>query len=225
MFIEDEPIIAQCPLEKGSRKVCYLSFQKLILDINGRIYSYELNQIVRLSFQQKLLLLPLIFGGILAPLSLIALINDLLDTWTMLISFMVGSLLIYYGLEGRKTFSILTQVKEYDFFVNTVSKNIKAFILFVEKIKHQEGDPIFYLSIPNNQFEEANELLDFEKGIELFEKPMDKKSSTLFRISPLASGFQIVYNENESGTLSPFLVGRIKKGELLSHKVHREKMN
>lgn len=216
MFVDDEPIIAECPLEKGSsNKMCYLSFERLLISTGARIHKFDLSQISKFAFKKKLLLLPLIFGGILAPLSLIALINDLLNVWTMLISFMAGSLLIYYGIEGRNTLSIVTNIKEYDFFIDSASKNLRAFLAFVEKIKSQKGPPKFYLEYDHTLLNNDNEIHDFGNGVELKESPYHLSEQKGFVIDPLLTKVQVVYKENSMGQMVPYLVGKIRKDALV----------
>ncbi len=222
MVIDNEPIIAECPLEQGSiNKVCYLSFKKLFININGRIHKFELSHVSGFSFKKKLLLLPLILGGIITPLSLIALINDLLHVWTMLVSFMAGALLVYYGLEGRNTLSITTSIKEYDFFINPPSVNLKAFVDFTAKIKHQKGEPRFYLECDEELFEDRNEVIDFKNGIELKENAEELIGENIFVLEPLSADAQVTYREKPDGTLAPYLIGPVRKDFLTHYRSER----
>ncbi|MEM1405269.1 MAG: hypothetical protein AAGG59_00730 [Bacteroidota bacterium] len=222
MVIDNEPIIAECPLEQGSmNKVCYLSFKKLFININGRIHTFDLSLVSGVSFKKKLLLLPLILGGIITPLSLIALINDLLHVWTMLVSFMAGVLLVYYGLEGRNTLSITTSIKEYDFFINSPSANLKAFVDFTTKIKYQKGEPRFYLECNEELHRDGNEIIDFKNGIELKENVEELTGKNIFILEPLSAGAQVTYKKNPDGKLAPYLTGPVRKDFLIHY--HSEK--
>ncbi len=209
MHIDDEPIIAQCPLEHNKNtKMCYLSYEKLIIN-TGRIHSFELDHILQIDFKRKLLLLPLISGGVLAPLALIALLNDLFHIWVMLILFMSGALLIYYGFEGRNTLSIKTNLKEFDFFINSASQNLQAFVRFTFKIKREQGDPKYFLVtdlVPN---EKHLRIIDSADGIELSETIPKKEGQGIFIVEPLRSGLQVIYKKNLSGEIAPYLIGSI----------------
>lgn len=216
MFIDGEPVIAQCPLEPGQKdKNCYLSYERLIIATSWRKNRFNLNEIIELSFKHKLLLLPLVVGGILAPFSLIAIFNDVINLWLMLILFMSGSLLIYYGFEGRNTLSITTTLKEYDYFINTPSQNLKAFLKFVMKIRDQKGEPRYYLAIASEIDNNTGSVFNFEKEVELFENPPQREKATIFVLEPLRSGVQVIYRTRDNGEVTPFVTGKISKDDLI----------
>ncbi|MEM6524911.1 MAG: hypothetical protein AAF693_13995 [Bacteroidota bacterium] len=216
MFIDDEPVIAQCFLEDRSKnKNCYLSYEKLIVVISGRISKFELADITQLSFKRKLLLLPLVSGGVLAPFSLIAIFNDVLSLWLLLIMFMSGLLLAYYGLEGRNTLSITTKVKEYDYFIDTPSRNLKAFLGFVLRIRDHKGEPKYYISLPPTLLKRSNAVIELREEVELYETPPKLDSTPVFLIEPLRSGLQVVYQSKSNGEVVPYITGKISMKDLV----------
>ena len=210
MFVDNEPIIAQCPLDTGSStRLCLLSYEKLIVKERKRTHTFELAEVQNIEIKKKLLLLPLISGGVLAPLSLIAIFNDLLNLWVMLLAFMIGVLLIYYGVEGRFSLSILTNLKEYDFFINSPNKNIKAFIQFVLK-RILNREVIYYLALSDEEWKSAqvSGYLEFKHPKELRETSAATDSHIILKLEPLKVDISVNYIPGADTDLVPAIQGK-----------------
>lgn len=210
MIVDNEPIIAQCPLDPASpKKICLLSAQKLIVKEGSRLSSFELAEIKDILIKKKLLLLPLIAGGILTPLSLIAIFNELLNLWAMLMTFMAGALLMYYGWEGRFSFSVVTRVKEYDFFISGPNKNIRAFREFVlQRILNPEV--VYYLKLTAEEWNSAKDqgYLKFDTPKTLTTVFDSSKDHVTLKIEPLKQGIPVHYISGSDSALVPVIRGK-----------------
>ena len=218
MHIKDEPIVAQCYLQKGSDEanVCYLSQQHLFVRQFNRLHSFALESVLTIEFKHKLLLFPLIIGGIISPLALIALFNGILATWLMMGAFIGGLLILYYGVEGGNTLTIVTALKEYDFFIKAPSKNLKAFISFVLKYG-KRGIPIaYFFLITKQEWNVARQAghLDLKKAKELLEDPVVKEDMVTLRLEPLSAGIEVNYIYNKKELLVPSIKGALPVKDL-----------
>ena len=160
MEIGQETILAKCYIyeRNNEENICYLSKDNLFVKNKGILSHFPLDSIMNISFKQKILLMPIIFGGIMAPLALIALFNGLYSVWLMLSLMMGGLALLYYGIEGGNTLSVQTNVKEYDFFLRSVSPNLKSFVSFVINYQHRGDEAlIYYFTLPHKTWKEAEE--------------------------------------------------------------------
>lgn len=158
MQIGDKEIIAKCYIyqEGNEEDICYLAEENLYIKNKGVISHFPLDAIMNITFKKKIFLMPIVFGGIIAPFSMIALFNGYYNLWIMLSIMMGGLALVYYGIEGSETLSVQTNVKEYDFFLKSISLNLKSFVSFVINYQHRGQDALlFYFSLENSQWEQA----------------------------------------------------------------------
>lgn len=161
MEIGEDTIIAQCYiLKKGDENnICYLSADNLFIKSKGIVSHFPIDSIMNISFKHKILLMPIIFGGILAPFALIAVFNGYYNVWLMLSLMMGGLAILYYGIEGGQTMSVQTNVKEYDFFLKSVSPNLKSFVSFVINYQHRGEDAlIYYFTLSEDHWHQAQSL-------------------------------------------------------------------
>ncbi len=213
MYVNNEPVVAQCYLQKklDEANVCYLSPQHLFIRQFNRLHSFSLDTIRSIEFKHKLLLFPLIAGGIISPLSLIALFNDILNIWLMMGTFIGGLLSMYYGMEGSSTLTVVTSIKEFDFFLKTPSKNLKAFISFVLKYSREGAAVAYYFHVSEEKWSEAVKTgqLVLTGSLKLTETAASKKDYVTLRIEPLSAGIEVKYLYDEFKELAPFIEGTI----------------
>ena len=109
----------------------------------------------------KKILFPLVVGGITTPFCLLAIWNQFFDPWLMLTFFIGGLYMAYYGWVGSCTLTVKTKLKEYDFFINKVTSNLKAFITYVNdslpQYANREEAKKFYLKLPKEDWNKAKE--------------------------------------------------------------------
>jgi hypothetical protein len=149
MFFEGEPVHALCYLsEEGDLKNrAFLTEQSVILCRKGRIYRYERMAIKSVSLRQRIYLIPVIAGGIMTPLAIVALINDMGSLWILLILILSGMFLLYYGIVGGPAFTISTSVKEYDVFLSFISPPLRSFVRYINWQLMKQDDKL-YMQVP-----------------------------------------------------------------------------
>ncbi|MTI22168.1 hypothetical protein E1176_14145 [Fulvivirga sp. RKSG066] len=215
MHINQEPIIATSYIARlgDEKNRCFLSKKSLFIKYKGRLEQFDLSDIQELNFKHKLLLLPLILGGILAPFALLALLKDLGNPWLLLSGMVLGILLIYYGYDGTPTLSIATKVKEFDFFIKKPTPNLLAFSKYARQIfTFGEKGSFFYLKVTNDLAEEheSKAQLTFSDQCRLsYYDEVFRKKNEYFVFDPLLLGkhFELMTEEDKivpviSGTVS-----------------------
>ena len=158
MFIGEEAIIAKCYIERESDEdnVCYLSHDNLYVKSKGIMNHFQLESIMNIGFKRKLLLFPVVVGGIISSFSLVALFNGLYNVWLMLCLMIGGLALLFYGAEGSNTLSVQTNVKEYDFFIKSPTPNLRSFVSFLINFQHKGEDAlIYYIVIDQKVWDQA----------------------------------------------------------------------
>ena len=161
--LEGEAVKAFCYIEKwgNERNKCIISDNYLGVVVRGRKTIFPLADVSTIFSTQKKMLFPLVLGGIVAPFCLLAIWNQFFDPWLMLTFFIGGLYMAYYGWMGSCTLTIKTKLKEYDFFVNRVTSNLKAFMTYVNdslpQYAHGEEARKFYLRLRKEDWIKATE--------------------------------------------------------------------
>ena len=210
--------MASCYLQKAGdeNNACYLSETRLFIRRSGKLDSFLLEDIKKIDFQDKLMMFPMILGGIISPLSLIALFNDVFSPWLTMGSFIGGLFLLYYGYEGGNTLTVTTNVKEFDFFIKSSTKNLKSFISFVSRYRASNAPPAYYVLILEKEWLNARQhkQITFTASKELLEKPVFKNGYVTLLFEPLSANVQVNYRENQQGELTPHMEGPISTTDL-----------
>ncbi|GAA0893176.1 hypothetical protein GCM10009122_28550 [Fulvivirga kasyanovii] len=173
MYVEGQAVLAFCYIGKNGdeKNICYLTKDNLLIKYKNRLESFDHEAIHGISFEHKMLLFPLVLGGIITPLSIHGLLNTYINPWLLLISMVTGLFLMYYGWEGSSSMTIKTKVKDYDFFIRQVSTNLKAFAGYVQ---HYISDDVnarrFYFITDKAGWENSkgNELFKATKPVDLY---------------------------------------------------------
>lgn len=228
-----ETPIAICFLEKENDKdnQCLITENFLSLTRKGKISTFHLEDIHQITFSKRKLMLPLITGGIFAPLSVIAISENIFNPWGILIWFMINLLLIYYGWIGYHAFTINFKGFHRDFPIKAKSTNLKAFSAFVNEYllkKKRRSDeiinPVFYIT-EREKWEVIKEDIEYsppsiqkEGFIHLCDKNQvevvinryyqDKENLLLLHIDPLKLKHELRYDHvDDNQSLYPHLYG------------------
>lgn len=124
--------VAICFLGKDNDQSnqCILTENHLSVIRKGKITTFHLDEIQKLNFTQRKYMLPLIIGGIFAPLSVIAISENLFNPWGILIWLMLNLMLVYIGWLGFKALTINFKDFHRDFPIKNYSSNLKEFAAF-----------------------------------------------------------------------------------------------
>ncbi|ELR68230.1 hypothetical protein C900_00645 [Fulvivirga imtechensis AK7] len=158
MHIEGEPVIAFCYIGRSGdeNNVCFLTRENLFVRYKKRLTSFNNNSIKEITFEHKLLLFPMVTGGIMAPLSIHALLNSFMNPWLMLSTMIAGLFLMYIGWEGTSTMTVSTNVKDYYFFIKNITPNLISFADYANVfIADNEHGKKFYFLMKRSEWEQT----------------------------------------------------------------------
>lgn len=232
-----EPPLAVCSLHRADdeRNRCWLTAKHLVVLFRGRKYAFELAHVKNVALEQRRAWLPLIVGGIVAPLSLIALLLNLYNPWVLLYLFLPSLLLLYLGWLPYAVLAVHDAVKPHDFRLPFVSSNLRAFVRFANRMALTGNNYIYHVaraedwaqaqapangqyapaSLPDDGFIHAAQAEQLErlKRSGLF---ADDTAWVVLTIDPLRVQAEIKY---EPGGLPPSddSLGRESSNELLPH--------
>lgn len=165
-FKPDNETWATCYLKgNGDEKnVLKLDNRHFTIIKNGRSQHFDIHEIKSVHKSNKRLLLPLILGGILSPLALVAIYENLFSPFLLLSAFFTGIFLLYIGWAGSYTLVITMEGNKDEFiFLRTIPKQVLKFIdffnLFLMKNSYSENMRFFHIYYPT----EGQEQPDFSK--------------------------------------------------------------
>lgn len=127
----EDNVISECYLESGHR--LKLTDRKLYINHRKSKKHWNLNSIISIDIKFKRLMLPLVIGGISAPLSFVALVSNFLHLWTGLAILFIGILLMVYGYKGSYQLSIQMSSDSFSIFLDEKTKPVISFINQVKK--------------------------------------------------------------------------------------------
>ncbi len=217
----DDSIIAFCYLENegDEQNKCLLSETALHIKQKGITSSLLLGWIQQVSFKRKKYLLPIVLGGIIAPLAGLGLFQYYLNPWLMMGIMLIAILAIYYGYEGGVALCIETPVKEYDFFVATVSPNLKAFAAFVQQ-KIKGIDIKYYIKLGMEDIAELQQnghLKLPEAGLRVYLQNEINSSElqNYFEMNFEKMATEMRYIKSDYGQLTPFIFGELPVSQVI----------
>ncbi len=129
--MESNPIASVFLRRSGDEKnKMLLSDQDLVVIYKGKKYVFERSLFRGLEVGFKKFLFPLIAGGILLPLSFLALATNDFNPFFLILFLLAGFYLLYAGWSGSPVLTVLYDPKPYDFPLFHISDNLRSFIEF-----------------------------------------------------------------------------------------------
>ncbi|QSE96977.1 hypothetical protein [Fulvivirga lutea] len=208
---------AKCYLgeEGDENNSCFISNESLTVIKNSKKNTFPLEWVKQVYFKEKIFLIPIVFGGISASLSALALFQYYFNPWLMLSILFASTLVVYYGIQGGTALVVVTPIKEYDFFLKQVSDNLKAFVAYITAtISGIETS--YFIELTEEQektIQEKSELQLPENGFPLSTSKR-KSHSAVFQILFDEPTFEIRYQKDNGGQLSPVIFGTLKMESL-----------
>jgi len=101
---------------------------RLFVNKSRRAYSFPLRSLKELSVHFRYFIIPMITGGIVAPLALVGIFNNIFASWTGLIMLFTGIMLFYYGYKGAYQVVIESHSTSLSFFVDEKSEELGQFV-------------------------------------------------------------------------------------------------
>ncbi len=137
---QDEDQLAEIRLSRSQHFI--LREHTLYLKYKGREHGIPLNKIAQVELSFKRLILPIITGGIVGPLSVISIYSGVMDPWISAGLLLVGGMLAYYGFTGAFQFQItFVNGLHFSVFVDEDSPAIKQFVNQVAERLYQIRQP------------------------------------------------------------------------------------
>ena len=112
------------------RNKMMLTDQNLVVVYKGREFAFDRKSYKGLEVGYKKYLFPLIVGGILLPLSFLAMAGNDFNPFFLILFLLTGFYLLYAGWSGSPVLTVLHEPKAFDFSLFHISDNLKAFIAF-----------------------------------------------------------------------------------------------
>lgn len=150
-FKEENNIWAVCYFGREGDKKNMLTLDKDKISIvkNGKKDDYDITDMQQASKGHKRLLLPLIIGGVVSPLSIIAIYENTLSPFILLAVLFAGLMLLYIGQTGSEVLIFQhSKGKEEYVFLKSIPDHVVKFLFFLnmflaQKWENQKG-PLFY---------------------------------------------------------------------------------
>jgi hypothetical protein len=169
-FRKENKTWAVCYFGKEGDEKNMLTLDKKNLSIvkNGKRDDYDISDMQQASKGHKRLLLPLILGGVVSPLSIIAIYDNTFSPFILLGVLFVGLLLLYIGQTGSDVLIFNhSRGKEEYVFLRSIPDNVDKFLFFLNMFLSQKWEnpkgPVFYHQY---DLEKNGNLPDFSKAKE-----------------------------------------------------------
>lgn len=217
-------------LKEGNRKnMCLVDSTTLILISGGKKKTFSLQEIRRLSFTHKLLLLPIVLGGSFGPFFFIALLSGHFPPIVSLLGFLASILFLYLGFSGRQALKVETLNDVHETFLSGVSENIRSFVdfvnAFIKKDPKENHQFTFYLPMSQNEKENLRTTgswklhadgifgYDFQTFTDKKQKEPGFDPKRFLKIDLRKENIQVRYKKDNSGSLRPRFYGEISAPE------------
>ncbi|WKN41610.1 DUF952 domain-containing protein [Tunicatimonas pelagia] len=151
-------LIAICYLlqENDEQNRLWLTEEHFYVQVRGKLRRFDIERIQRVAIENRRWWFPVVAGGILAPLSLLAILLNLYNPW-WLISLLVGSMLLWYwGATQHQVLAIHQHHHRQDIALTLVSQNLREFIKFTNRFLRQ-GLPTLYVKEDPKAWQEAQQ--------------------------------------------------------------------
>lgn len=212
---ENSSTIAICYLHQAGdeQNKIWFTREHLQLLYKGRLKVYPLNLIRRISFNHRKLMLLLVAGGITASLSMVAIIKLFYNPWLTLSLLTLGCLAAYKGYQGSWVLTIEEAKYHSDFFIKSITPNLKAFVRYANTFTGHKQQGVLYLPVPTEKWEKdkATGYIRIHEPARLyfgFELPeMNRNNSLIIPVNTLEDTVYISWRtEKESEQdIFPFL--------------------
>lgn len=206
--------IATCYLQEtgNEQHKIWLSREHLHLLYHGRYQVFELQGIHSIAFNRRKLMLPLVAGGIAATLSLVAIFKTYANPWLMLSLLVAGILAAYLGYQGSWVLTIQENKNHQDFFLKTITPNLRAFVNYANTFTGHQPPGMLYLPLSLQEWEQASRSESFvlhEKKRLCFQHEIGNippHLSVVVPVNSLDENVRIHWETDEQGALYPGLM-------------------
>lgn len=137
-------LIAQADLSEpgNTQNRALLTEQALQVYYRGKGRAFSLAYVERLALEHRKLWLPLIGGGILACLCLLALMQTFNMPYRLLTGATIGAVGVWWGIRGSMALVVYEQRHHNDFLLSYVNKSLPTFIAFANRVIRRYPTPL-----------------------------------------------------------------------------------
>ncbi len=214
--------------EGDERNVCLISANDITLIRRGKKKVVRLKDVRQLSFSKKVLLLPIVLGGVFGPFFLIAILAGYFLPAANLLGFLISIFLFYYGLSGKEGLKVETINDVLEVFLPRISENLKSFVNFANHLVHQSQlqQEAFSFFIPISEkekeaYEREQKWTSAPEGV--FGYTSDERRNKrmapgeyFLEIDARKENIRIKFENDHNGKLRPKL-----QGEAINAKIHK----
>ncbi len=148
--------------EGDAKNKCTLTRDEFLITRKARLYHYPVSQIQTVYLEKRKLLLPVIVGGILSPLSLLAIYENMFPPGILLPLFFAGLFMLYYGWSGAMALIIQTSARVYYIFMPNDTDHLTRFIAFsntlIKSFNETTGEFYFYVLLSDKNHRNISDL-------------------------------------------------------------------
>ncbi len=143
-LVKENEVLAICYFnsDDDDQNRCILTKEELIIYRNSKEFRVMNSDLTSLSIGKSKHLFYVIIGGIIAPLSLLAIYDHLFSTSLLLIIALSAIGLFYYGLSGTDALLIKNKKNDYLIQLDNVNEGLSNFMIFVNAIAPQLNNPL-----------------------------------------------------------------------------------
>ena len=210
--------IAICYLQKAGdeRNKCFFNETELFVITHGREFRIYLELINNITYKNKSLLLPIVAGGLVTSLGLLAWFQNIYFTPYLLFAILGGILLFYFGINGLPALVIQSGNNESHFLLWKRTVNLDVFISYISHyINSTEKSPnekTFLIPLNTEQVYNLKELGKIKLSkMEVFsfsdQSSININYDYLIKVNPLNLSGQIIFVHHSDGTLKPEISG------------------
>jgi hypothetical protein len=150
-------VLAMCDLDEQGKdqNSLFLTVDNFIVVRNNSRIDFTINELNTVSITKVKLLFYVIVGGIIAPMSLLAISERLLETSLLLITFIAAMGILLYGLNGSFALKVFTKshTQVIPLTTSLPSSAIHNFVNFLNYVVHQlqaGNDTVLFYAVRNS---------------------------------------------------------------------------
>lgn len=128
--------------EGDRRNVLQLTENALHITYRGKNRAFSLAYVQQLSLEHRKLWLPLIAGGIMSSLSLLALLHTFTMPFRLLAIALAGLVLMWWGYRGSMALVVYEQRHHNDFLLASPGPSLQLFIAFANRLIRRYPQPM-----------------------------------------------------------------------------------
>ncbi|MGK7389705.1 MAG: hypothetical protein ACNS60_05115 [Candidatus Cyclobacteriaceae bacterium M2_1C_046] len=193
--------LAKCPLKEAQdqHNYLFLTDKNFVVRINNRQFIYDINSLRSISWSTKKLLFPIVAGGIMTSLSVLAYMNGFLHPLLLLFFFITGILSFYYGFAGMPALVLHFNKNQEHYLIKNTTLYLERFTDFVNKYLQQRRLPEYFLRVSAEKWKNAKEtgFIRVSEPIRLYETIPEGDDHVILKLKVDSDTTNVTYIPSE----------------------------